>query len=244
MKYIITLALALISASCEKKDSSSTDSLKIATSGDNPPYEFYKEGKLTGFDIELGHAIAGIMGKKAEFVDIPFDSIIASLQSKKVDMAIAGLAASAERKASIDFSVPYHENNTVLVTVGLTDIKNIKNLEGKIIGAQLGSVNETYGKTILKKHVNVEIQTLSKLTDLIQNLKTGRIDGLIVGIPEADKIKESHDSFNIMTLPEGSGSESVGLPKGSPLTDHVDQAIGALEKDGTLDNLRMKWNLK
>lgn len=245
MKHVFALALALITSACEKKEQTgSAEVIRIATSGDNPPYEFYKDGKLTGFDIDLGHAIAENMGKKAEFIDIPFDSIIASLQSQKVDIAIASLTANEERKKSVDFSIAYHDSSAVLVTVASSDLKDLKTLEGQKIGAQLGSTNEIYGKTVLKKYVNIELQTLSKLTDLIQNLKTGRIAGLIVGIPEADKILETSPSFKVLTLPEGSGSESVALPKGSILVGKVDEAVATLKKDGTLENLKTKWKLK
>lgn len=241
-KYILTLSLALLAASCGKKENAEV--IKIATSGDNPPYEYYQDGKLTGFDIDLGHAIAKQLGKRAEFVDVPFDSLIASLQSHKVDMAIASLDATPERQKSVDFSIPYHQKDFVLVIPGITDIKTVKDLAGKKIGAQHGSTFEIYAKGPLRAEVDTHVETLTKLTDLIQNLRTGRIDGIVVGIAEADRIQELHSSFKTMKLPGGDGKESVALPKNSPLTQAVDEAITALQQDGTLDNLKVKWGLQ
>ncbi len=242
MKFLLTFLCLSFLVACGKKDSDHR-TLVIGTSVDNPPFEFYQNGEMTGFDIELGKLIAKKLGRDVKFVDMSFDTLIAALQAKKVDIAMAALAPTEERAKSVDFSRPYNESHFALVTVGLTDIKDFKNLEGQTVGVQLGSTYEQYAKTILEKYVHAEVRSLGKVTDLIQELRIGRIAGLITGIAEADKIIEMNPSFTAVKLPEDSAGEAVALPKGSSLTEAINTILNHFEADGTLSNLRMKWKI-
>ena len=240
-KAFIGLFMVLSFSSCEK---SNKNVLIIGTSGDNPPFEFYKDGELTGFDIELGKAIAHKMGKTPQFIDMPFDSLIAAIHAKKVDMVISAVTPTDDRKKAVDFSQEYHSTESVLITAGLTVVDTVQHLAEQTVGVQLGSTYEDYSKRILLKHVpTVQIRSLGKLTDVIQELKTGRIAGLITGIAEADSIIEQNPSFKALKLPEGSSSEAIAFPKGSRLVGIVDDALTTLSADQSLQNLKKKWKL-
>lgn len=235
------LFLVLLAA-CEKSGSDHK-TLVIGTSVDNPPFEFYHEGKMTGFDIELGTLIAKKMNRDVKFVDMSFDTIIAALQSKKVDIGMAAISPTEERTKAVDFTTSYHTSFSALVTPGLTDITDISKLKGQVVGAQLGTHHEAYGKTVLTKKVNVEIRSLGKVTDLIQELRNQRIAGLITGVGEADKIIEMNSTFKAMALPDNVDNKAIALPKGSELTKAINDILAALEADGTLAELRKKWKL-
>ena len=241
LKFIAAFSLALAITACEKSDK---NVLKIGTSGDNPPFEYFENGELVGFDIDFGKALAHKMGKQVQFIDMPFDSLIASLHAKKVDLVLSAISPTPEREKAVDFSEDYHRSSNVLITAGLTTVDSVAKLSGQVVGVQLGSTFEAYAKETLKKHVqNVEVRSLGKLTDVIQGLRTGRIAALITGIGEADRIIENNPSFKALSLPEASLSEAAAFPKGSRLVDIVDEMISTLEADGSLQNLRMKWKL-
>ena len=83
-----------------------TGTIKIGTSADYPPFESVDaSGNKTGFDIDLMTEIAKRMGVKLEWVDMPFDSLIAGVQEGKIDGAISAFNFSEERDKVVDFTV-------------------------------------------------------------------------------------------------------------------------------------------
>jgi polar amino acid transport system substrate-binding protein len=73
------------------------------------PFAVVKDGKLTGFDIELAERFGAYLGKKVRYADMEFGSLIAAVASRKIDMIDSTLMLTEERKARIDFSEPYYE---------------------------------------------------------------------------------------------------------------------------------------
>lgn len=89
--------------------------LIAATNAQFPPYEFFKEDKIVGIDADLAQAIADKLGMTLEIRDMEFDSIIASVQSQKSDIGIAGMSITEERKTSVDFSDSYVNTKQVII---------------------------------------------------------------------------------------------------------------------------------
>ena len=220
------------------------DTLIIGTSGDNPPFEFYQNGELVGFDIDLGRMLAEKLGRKVSFVDMPFESLVAALQSKKVDLVLAAMTATDDRKRAVDFTRPYYKASAVLVTPGLTNLDTIKDLNNTTIAVQLGSTFELYAKETLIPHAKITLRSLNKVTDMIQELRLQRIEGLIIGTAEAARILNANSSFRVMPLPDSkSAGEAVVLPKGSSLTQTLDTMIATLEAEGVLERQKEKWGM-
>ena len=83
--------------------------LTVATSPDFAPYEFYAVGedgtpKLAGFDIALAEYIANELGLELEIVPVDFDGVLMELQTKAVDLGVAGLSPDPKRESIMDFS--------------------------------------------------------------------------------------------------------------------------------------------
>jgi len=108
MKKLFGFALILIS-SFVLSACASEPSLTVLTSSGYEPYEMVDEsGELIGFDIDLMEAIAEELGVKLVWQDVNFDGILASLQSKTADLAIAGISPTEERALTVDFSNVYY----------------------------------------------------------------------------------------------------------------------------------------
>jgi polar amino acid transport system substrate-binding protein len=71
------------------------DALRVVTDATFPPMEFSKDGKRTGFDIELTEALGAAMGKKIEWIDIDFKGLIPALVSKRADLAMSAIYITA-----------------------------------------------------------------------------------------------------------------------------------------------------
>ena len=89
--------------------------LRVGTSAGYPPMEFVTEGKYEGFDIELATRMALMLDMKLEVTDIPFASLLAALNTGQIDVIVASMAITDERKQTVDFTDGYYEDKTVMI---------------------------------------------------------------------------------------------------------------------------------
>lgn len=87
--------------------------IKVGTNATLKPFEFYENGRVGGFDIDLIQLICDDLGYELEVVDMEFDALLTSLQLGKVDMVIATMTATEERKTVCDFTIPYLEIDAI-----------------------------------------------------------------------------------------------------------------------------------
>ena len=82
----------------------------VGTSADYPPYESIDaDGNFVGFDMDLIRAVGEKLGVEVEIQDMPFDSLIASVQEGKIDAVIAAMQATAERDAYYQPQPTYYQ---------------------------------------------------------------------------------------------------------------------------------------
>lgn len=141
----VMLVLVIGLSACSKPAS-----IKIATDATFAPFEYTNDaGDLVGFDVDLMNAIADKAGFKFEWVNVPFDSVLAGLSECQYDAAIAAISISDERKQKMLFSEPYLDAGLVVViNKETTDIAGIDDLKGKVVAAQLGTTGEMAAKEI------------------------------------------------------------------------------------------------
>lgn len=217
----------------------------MVTSGDNPPFEFHDtsrgKNELMGADIDLAHALAYELGVKLEIKDADFNSIVPALQAHRADFAMALMTPSEERKRNISFSDIYYIARIAVVTLKGTTINSENGLEGKKIGVQLGSTNEQAAKQLASKIQNLQIISLNKLGELIQEVRVGRIDGLLVEEIPAKAYIEANKDLDYGVLQEHQSSFAIAFPKDSPWVEKFNVALKNLKAKGKLEEIMHKW---
>ncbi|MGO4270109.1 transporter substrate-binding domain-containing protein, partial [Paenibacillus sp. TAF58] len=89
--------------------------IRIGTEGTYAPFTYHdKDGKLTGFDVEIAQEIAKKMGVQAEFIETKWDGMFAGLDSKRFDIVVNEVTIKEDRKVKYDFSDPYIVSKAVL----------------------------------------------------------------------------------------------------------------------------------
>lgn len=97
---------------------SPSGSLRFGVVGDlGMPFSLYREGELTGFDVELGKRFAASLGKEYVPMDMPFSSLIAAASTGKIDLITASMMITEEREKRIDFSDPYYRSGATLIAL-------------------------------------------------------------------------------------------------------------------------------
>ena len=115
-RTLLTAALSLGLAAWTAGSAHAQETIRAVTDATFPPMEFVKDGKRTGFDIELVEALAGAMGKKVEWIDIDFKGLIPALQAGRADIAVSAIYITPERSRVVDFTDPYYAGGLVVLT--------------------------------------------------------------------------------------------------------------------------------
>lgn len=217
--------------------------LTVATSPDFAPYEFYaidEDGtpSLAGFDMALAQYIADYMGLELEVVTVDFDGVLTELQTKSVDLGMAGLSPDPVREAAMDFSDIYYEGGQSLVTVkdnadtyNSTDAVNDPSVS---VGAQTGSIQLDLAQ---KNSPDADIVSLPKVTDIISELLAGKLDAAYIETDVAKSYQKNYPDLEIVAdVPYDVVGSSIGVSKGNAeLLVAVNEAIAAAKADGSLE---------
>ena len=223
--------------------------LVIGTSADYPPYEFHKEinGKdeIVGFDVEIAKEIAKDLGVELEIKDMSFDGLLPALKTGTIDMALASMNPSEERKESVDFSdIYYKAQHGVIVRKEDKDkYTTLDSLSGKKIGVQKGSIQQQFATTQIK---NADIKALSKITDLVMELKNNKIDGIAIEMPVGEFYAEKNSDLSMTTCEfkteEDLGS-AIAVQKGEfQFTEEINKTLNRLIKEDKVSKFIVEAN--
>lgn len=235
--------LSLMGCGEKKSENNRVKPLIVITSPDNPPFEFKDTtqagDKVIGFDIDVAQKLSEQLGRPLQIVEAEFSSIIPSLQSGRADMAIAELAPTEERRKSLDFSDIYYVNKSSLLVLETSSITSEKDLEGKKLGVQLGSSNEFLARKWAETIPELSIVALGKVGDLVQELKSGRIQAALTGDSVNHKIAASTPGLKVIVLELSGGGLAIAFPKGSPLVVPINAALKKMK--GDIEEIAKKW---
>ena len=232
----------LFISGCRTEDDNEKSKLIVAVSADNPPYEFIQDQKIVGIDIDIINMIANKLNRKIEIKNMDFDGIIPALQNATVDMAIAGITPTLQRKENIDFSIKYLDSKVSILTRSNSSIESENDLKNKIIGAQAGTTWYLYAKNLVALEPSIDIRILSNNLLLIESLMNNTMDAIVIEDLQSEEfIKKYPGTLRSFVVSSGSSSYAIAFPKGSKLVDKVNKVILELEKNNEFDNTRTHW---
>jgi polar amino acid transport system substrate-binding protein len=216
--------------------------IRVATDATFPPFEMVDETtkELIGFDIELMKAIAEKAGLQYEFVNLPFDPMLAGLADCQYDMSIAAITITEDRQKQFLFSDPYVDAGQIIVVKAGNDaIKSKADLTGKILAAQLGTTGEIEAQAI----EGAEYKPYDSYDLAFLDLANNQIDAVIADYPTAlGFINKNPDK--LMTVGEVFTSEFYGIAickNRTDLVDPINQALAAVKAEGVIEQLAAKY---
>ncbi len=215
----------------------SAGAIKIGTEGTYAPFTYHDtSGKLVGFDVEIGEAIAAKLGVKAEFIEGKWDGLIAGLDAKRYDTVINQIGLTDARKQKYDFSEPYIASKAVLIVrADDNDIKNFEDLKGK---KSAQSLTSNFGK--LAEAAGAELVGTDGFDQSIQLVLTGRADATINdSLSFLDFKKQKPDAPVKIAAEKGDADYSgIIIRKGEPeLLEAINKALADIKADGTYQKI-------
>jgi ABC-type amino acid transport substrate-binding protein len=252
---LLSLSVGLLLVGCSNAQVSGdlnniveTGKLIIGTNAEYPPFEFVDvNGQLAGLDIELGKLLAQELSSKynksieVEFVDMPFDGLIGSLQANQIDMIAAAFSKNAEREEVVLFSNVYYQAKTVLLVKNTTNINTLEQLAPLKLGAQLGTIQEGFASDLISNQNN--LKALASLTTLVLDLKNNNIDAVLVEEPVANSIIKNNSDLkviNTLSFADDDGYAFASKQSASELIAFINETISKWKSSGKIEELLAK----
>ena len=243
MKKILALVLVCMFA---LTGMAMAETLKMGTNAAFPPYEFYDDetGAIVGIDAEVAAAIAAKLGMELEIVDMDFDALIPAVANGKIDVVLAGLTVTEERKQNVDFTASYATGVQVVIVKEDSEITvDALFAEGAShkIGVQQGTTGDLYSTWDLEDNGLATIERYKTGTDAVLALTAGKVDCVIIDNEPAKNFVAANEGLKILDTEYITEEYAIALAKGSELTATIDAALAELIADGSLQAIVDKY---
>ena len=222
--------------------SSSAAKLVVATDTNFPPFEFKdpETGQHVGFDVELWAAIAKEAGLDYELQPMAFKGIVPGLQSSQLDVGIAGMSITDKRKMVIDFSDGYYDSGLLLLVPKDSLIKGLADLADKTVATKTGTTSVDFLK---EKSPKTKLTLFPNDNAMFMELMTGGVDAVMFDKPVIESFVSKRGAGEVAIVGDLYSGQpyGIGFPKGSPVVEKVNAALGTIKANGEYAKIYEKW---
>ncbi len=218
--------------------------INVGTEGTYPPFTYHdKSGTLTGYDVEVTRAVADKLGVDVDFKETQWDAMLAGLDSKRFDMVANQVSLTTpEREAKYDIASPYSWSGAVVLAP--TDDNRYGSWEGLKGMRTAQSLSSNYGE--LAQRYEAEVVAVEGMAQAIQLVKQDRADFTMNdNLAVLDYLKKFPDGDLEIKLvapaSEQRGSGLILLKGDQEVVAKLDEAMSALQADGTLTKLSQEF---
>ena len=232
---------------CGGSSSGDTTTVLVGISPDYAPYESLNtDNEMEGFDIDMTEKLFQIMNDNGgnytyEFKQMSFDEISTSIKSDNIDLGISGFTYHEDWDGLL-WSEAYNDSKQVALIQSDSDIKSADDLQGKSIGAQLGATGADVANDIKEKDSSTKVTTVEDAKTLVETLKSGGLDAVILDDAVAENYANANDSLSKLdeTLLE---EENLIIAKEGKedLMEDVNAAIKQFTASDEYTELKEKW---
>ncbi len=214
--------------------------LTMGTNAAFPPYEYKDGDQVVGIDADIAQALADKLGLKLEIQDMDFSSLITAIQAGKVDISLAGMTVTEERKQNVDFTDSYATGVQVIIVKDGSDITSVDDLANdKIIGVQEGTTGHLYcSDDYGEDHVIAYTNGATAVQALLQD----KVDCVVIDQQPAEEFVEANAGLKILDTEYVVENYAAAVSKDNPaLTAALNKALQELKDDGTIQSILDKY---
>ena len=225
--------------------------LKVGTSATREPFCYLDaQQRVTGHDGELARRIGAKLGRPIQFIDMKFSALITALQSGKVDLIVAGMTDTEERRRSVDFTQPYFQNSQRLIVRKVAGheteaggqarkLRSQDDLRNARIGVLLGSVHDTWA---MSHYPNATILQYKSPSELILAVRSGKIDAAIYTHETLLEILRADDQLTLLGDTLFSVPIGMGFNKGNAaLRLKFNEFFKKIRDEATYGDMVRRW---
>ncbi len=224
-------------------DARSRGRLLVGVMTDFPPFGYLDpSGKPAGFDVEIARYLAKALfdeDGRLETVPVTTGSRIPFLYSDWIDMIVAAMTVTDERRQVLEFSDPYFVAASLLLVPAGSPVRGIADLAGKTVAVSEGSIQEKDIAALAPAAKRVVFRTIPEAVRAIKEKKADALcqdDMLVLALAKQDR------GLKAAGRPILSRPYAIAVRKGDMQTLRwVNGKLSAMKKDGTYDRLRRKY---
>ncbi|MCI1579303.1 MAG: transporter substrate-binding domain-containing protein [Clostridium beijerinckii] len=225
------------------KDSMKGVKLQIGTATSYAPFTFNDDsGKRVGFDMDLLEELKNVLGFEYELSVMDYAPLQTSVRSNKLDLAMAALCITPERKEVMDFSDSYYDAGLLCMAKADSDITSVDNLKGKVVAVEEGTSSHAYAQKIdgLK-----DLLVFPNMSSAYLELENGKAEVVIYDEPNILYYKKIHPESKTKIVGEAFNKDDshygILFPKGSENIAKFNAALKLIKENGTYDKIYNKW---
>ncbi|WP_162011619.1 ABC transporter substrate-binding protein/permease [Streptococcus sp. S784/96/1] len=193
-----------------------------------------------GYDVQVAKKIAEKLGKELLIVKTEWDGLVPALTSGKIDMIVAGMSPTEERKKEIAFSDSYYTSEPVLVVRSDSQYAKATSIED-FAGAKITAQQGVWHVNLLNQMTGIDAQTpMGDFAQMRQALEASVIDAYISERPEGTTAENANNHFKMVTLEKGfevaesDAAIAVGMRKDDTRIAQVNQILSTLSSDSRI----------
>ena len=239
--FMIIFSL-ILSLSCNNKANSSESVentedkiIYVGIDAAFPPFGYLDNGNIAGFDYDIMSEIAKLTDMKVEFNQMQFAGLLPALQTKKIDVIIAGMTVTEERKQFVNFSETYYvSSQVILVHRDNNDITNFDNLEGKNVGTVIG----TTGDVVMTENEKVNTKKFDTGAQAVLSLKEKKIDAIVFDKEPCKNFAKYNEEIKLIDSDSVQEDYAIAVRKeDTSLLENINRGISIIMTNGTYENL-------
>ena len=240
--FMIIFSL-ILSLSCNNNKENSSESVEntedkiiyVGIDAAFPPFGYLDNGNIAGFDYDIMSEIAKLTDMKVEFNQMQFAGLLPALQTKKIDVIIAGMTVTEERKEFVNFSETYYvSSQVILVHRDNNDITNFDNLEGKNVGTVIG----TTGDVVMTENEKVNTKKFDTGAQAVLSLKEKKIDAIVFDKEPCKNFAKYNEEIKLIDSDSVQEDYAIAVRKeDTSLLENINRGISIIMTNGTYESL-------
>jgi polar amino acid transport system substrate-binding protein len=212
---------------------------KLTVCSDVPyePFEFQKDGKIVGFDMDIAAEVAKDLNAELSVVDSSFEAIETGTALTGCDVSISSISITDTRKAVMDFSTPYLDDDLALVASEGSGVKTLDDAKGKKVGVQQATTGADYAT-----EKGLDAQQFEDTGLLVQALQAGTIDAALGNQSVLGYAIKNDPKFKAVEKFATGEQLGISIKKGNTaMAEKVNGTLKRLTDDGTLEKFETTW---
>lgn len=191
-----------------------------------------------GYDVQFAAIIAKHLNLKPVIIKMDWDGLIEALNQGQIDVIIAGMMDTAERRQAINFSKPYHSTIYSMMLNKGSKFENATSIQD-FKGASVLGQKDTALDTVIDQIEGVNhLAAVASVPDMIARLREGACDAIVINLENSKGYLASNPDFRLVVFEEGKGfklpavGSCVGIRKSdNALLELVDEALATVAQD-------------
>ena len=213
--------------------------LTVGTNAAFPPYEYYEGDQIVGIDAEITAAIAEKLNLELKIEDMEFGSLLATMNSGKIDACAAGMTVTEERLKTVNFTETYAQGVQVVIVKEDSPIASIDDLKGKKIGVQIATTGDIYASDDFGEE---NVDKYDKGADAVMALQNDKVDAVIIDNEPAKNFVANNEGLKILDTEYAVEDYAIAVSKDNEdLLEAINTALAELKEEGRLQEIIDKY---